>query len=338
MTAGLRKSNFAKSIFIRKASMTDLFNRTNITPTILALAMLFPILMFLAPALKAQEKPKLALTFDDPNARDMPGYPLADWNGRILSTLAKHGLQAALFVRGNLVDDQAGASVIAAWNEAGHKIANHSWSHPYFHSEKISLADFEGEFLRTDSLIRTYDNYFPYFRFPYLKEGNTFEKRDGFRRFLAEQGYQAGAVTIDASDWYVSMRLIKRLKADPEADITGYRDFYIRHLFERAQFYDSLATEITGRKITHTLLLHHNLAAALFLDDLLQYFAANGWDIIDAEKAFRDEVFRQQPDILPAGESLIWAMAKETGRFEAVLRYPAEDGEYEEAEMDRLGL
>ena len=41
---------------------------------------------------------------------------------------------------------------------------------------------------------------------------------------------------------------------------------------------------------------------------------------------------------LPAGESLVWALAKETGRFESELRYPGEDDVYENPKMDALGL
>jgi hypothetical protein len=33
-----------------------------------------------------------------------------------------------------------------------------------------------------------------------------------------------------------------------------------------------------------------------------------------------------------------WALAKETGKFEKLLRYPGEDGDYETARMDKIGL
>jgi hypothetical protein len=42
--------------------------------------------------------------------------------------------------------------------------------------------------------------------------------------------------------------------------------------------------------------------------------------------------------ILQAGESIVWGVAKETGKYEDILRYPGEDGEYEKDEMDKLGL
>ena len=49
-------------------------------------------------------------------------------------------------------------------------------------------------------------------------------------------------------------------------------------------------------------------------------------------------MYLRLPNIVSAGESLIWALAKETEKYESLLRYPAEDGRYEEAKMDQLGL
>ena len=60
--------------------------------------------------------------------------------------------------------------------------------------------------------------------------------------------------------------------------------------------------------------------------------------MIDAEEAFSDEVFTRQPDTVPAGQSLLWALAKESGKFEARLRYPGEDDVYEKPVLDRLRL
>ncbi len=41
---------------------------------------------------------------------------------------------------------------------------------------------------------------------------------------------------------------------------------------------------------------------------------------------------------IPAGESLVWALARSSGKYPDRLRYPAEDGDYEEAKMNQLGL
>jgi hypothetical protein len=70
----------------------------------------------------------------------------------------------------------------------------------------------------------------------------------------------------------------------------------------------------------------------------MEMFKTKGWRLIDAEEAFTDPVFSAKPRILPAGESIIWSLARETGKIDGRLRYPAEDGEYETAKMNKLGL
>jgi len=284
------------------------------------------------------EKPRVSMSFDDGSIRDYPGYSGNYWNELLLENLKSNNLKAILYVKGVALDNNKGKQIIKSWDSAGHMIGNHTYSHANFNNNDVSLEDYKREFRINDSLINQYTNYAKLFRFPYLKEGNTIPKRDGFRLFLKEQAYSIGYVTIDASDWYIDSRLAKRLSEDSIADISGFRDFYIEHLFDRAQYYDSLAQVVLGRKISHNLLLHHNLASALFLDDLIQYFRDNGWDVIDASEAYKDDVYKELPDILPAGESLIWALAKLSGRYSDALRYPAEDSRYEKAKMDSLGL
>ncbi|MBN1151047.1 hypothetical protein JXA84_07510 [candidate division WOR-3 bacterium] len=85
---------------------------------------------------------------------------------------------------------------------------------------------------------------------------------------------------------------------------------------------------MTGRRIPHVILLHHNLTSALFLDDLIQNFLSEDWEIVPPMKAYQDSVYSKRPDIVPVGESIVWALAKETGRYEERLRYPGEDGAY----------
>jgi peptidoglycan-N-acetylglucosamine deacetylase len=145
-------------------------------------------------------------------------------------------------------------------------------------------------------------------------------------------------VTIDASDWAVDDRLTARLTKDPMADLKPYRDFYLGHMWERALYYDDLSRKALGRSVKHTILMHYNLLNALFLGDLLEMFKGKDWKLIDAAEAFRDPVFSAEPKNVPAGESLIWALAKETGNFDTLLRYPGEDSEYEKAKMDQMGL
>ena len=284
------------------------------------------------------QKPKVSFSFDDGSTSDFPGYSLEAWNKLLLDSLEKHEIKGILFVKGIALDNAKGKEIIGGWNDAGHLVGNHTYTHPYFNSEKVSLEQYERELLRNESFIKGYSNFTKLFRFPYLKEGDTVEKRDGFRKVLKEYGYRNGHVTIDASDWYIHKRLVKRLSENPDADLSGFKKFYIEHIFDRAQFYDQLALELTGRQISHNLLLHHNLTAALFADDLIQHFKDNGWEVVNANKAYEDDIYKQEPKNIPAGESLVWALAKQSGKYDEILRYPAEDSRYEKARMDELGL
>lgn len=287
---------------------------------------------------KDETKPKISFTFDDGATNDIGDFKLEMWNQLLLDNLKKHHLRAILFSSGYNKENEKGKYVLSSWNDAGHLIGNHTYSHPNFNSKAVSIEHFESELIQNDTIIDKYSNYCRYFRFPYLKEGNTIEKVNGFRQFLKQNGYKNAHVTIDASDWYIDSRLVKRLRENPKADISGFNDYYKKHLFSRALFYDSIAYQLTNRHIHHVLILHHNLAAALFLDDLIKYFEANGWEAIDTDKAYQDKIYNEVPDTVPAGESLIWTLAKKSGKFEKVLRYPAEDSEYEKLLMDKLGL
>ena len=284
-------------------------------------------------------KPQVAITVDDIglNPNDTPLLSLDRRNEKILRALRENGdLQAALFVCGMRVDNEQGKAHLAEWDKANHLIANHSYSHFYYPS--VDFEKFSNDILRGEKVISEFENFQKLFRFPYLKEGDTAEKRDRIRKFLRENNYKPGYVTIDTSEWAIDIRLRKKLNENPKADLKPYRDFYLEHIWERAVFYDDLAKKIGRKNVKHTLLLHHNLVTALFLDDLLKMFAEKGWKAIDADKAFKDSVSNAYPSNIPAGESIIWALAKELGKFDDLLRYPAEDERYEKARMDELGL
>ena len=282
-------------------------------------------------------RPQLAFTLDDPTLSLGSVLKWQEANSRILRAISEKGVRAALFVCGMRVDEADGTNLLTAWDKAGHLICNHSYSHK-FYGEQTSYADFAVDFLKNEKVIAPYHNRTALFRYPFLKEGDTTDKRDRFRALLKQRGYRVGHVTIDASDWYVSQRFVDRLGKQPKAPIAPYRDYLVAHLLDRAAFYRQLALDVLGRDIRHTMLMHFNPLNAFVLPDVMGAFEAAGWQWIDASLAFEEPIFRSQPQTLPAGESLVWALAKETGRFENRLRYPGEDDIYEKPKMDALGL
>ena len=287
----------------------------------------------------SRETPEVAITMDDFIWNKSVRFSPDERNRAILEALRTHGgPKAALFVAGRNVESDKGKALLREWDRAGHLIGNHSFSHKNLNSSKVTTEVFAADVLKCEEVIKTFTNFQKLFRFPYLKEGDTAAKRDAVRAFLKQRGYRVGHVTIDASDWAIDDRLGARLTKDPTADIKPYRGFYLSHMWARALYYDDLSRKVLGRSVKHTVLTHFNLLNALFLGDLLDMFKSRGWKLIDAADAFKDPVFSAEPRIVPAGESIVWALAKETGKFDKLLRYPGEDSEYENPQMDKLGL
>jgi len=289
----------------------------------------------MSPTPASAVKPEIAFTFDDPTTQGS-SLNWRELNGRLLESLARRNIRSVLFVCGMRVDSDVGHELIASWDREGHLIGNHSHSHLYF--DRVTLTEYQTDALKSEPLISSYSHFARLFRYPYFKEGDTEVKRDGMRSFLQQHGYRIGRATIDASDWAINSRLEARLNANPQADVTAYRDFFLQHIWERSVFYHSLAQRVLKHPVRHTVLLHHNTLNALFLGDLIGMFIEKGWRPVDAQYAYQDPIYDSQPKTLPAGEGLIWALAKETGAFESELRYPAEDDVYENPKMDALKL
>lgn len=290
------------------------------------------------PALAAAPAPQFSITMDDFNWHNPVKLTAAARNQAILETLRAHSIKAALFVIGHNVEEDEGKQLLAWWDKAGHMIGNHTYSHRNFNARETNVKTYQDDILRAEALLKDFPRFRKYFRFPMLKEGDTATKRDALRAFLAQNGYRTGHVTIDNSDWLIDLRLTARLQKDPAADVKPYRDYYLEHMWARADYYDQLARRALGYQVKHTVLVHFNLLNALFLGDVIEMLKAKGWQPIDAEEAFTDPVFASKPKVLPAGESIVWSIAKEKGTIAKSLRYPAEDGEYEKARLNKLGL
>jgi peptidoglycan-N-acetylglucosamine deacetylase len=282
----------------------------------------------------SQPQPRLAITMDDVNWTQFPD-PL-ETNARFMEAMAGHRLRLALFVIGRNADNETGQALVRAWKQAGHLIGNHTYSHRNY--DGLSFDEFSEDAKRAGSVLNPHLGTLRLFRFPALKEGNTAQKRDAMREFLTAHGYRNGHVTIDASDWYYDSRLRQRVAAEADFDVNRFRQPYLNHLWDRAQFYERLSWGVLGRSVPHTLLIHYNQLNLLFLADALAMFRERGWHLTHAQEAYRDAIFLRAPKTVPAGESLLWALAKETGKFESLLRYPGESEAYEKPKLDRLGL
>ncbi|MEH0022595.1 MAG: polysaccharide deacetylase family protein [Desulfobacter sp.] len=277
----------------------------------------------------------IALSFDD--GWEPQRQPIAfSWNASILEALSKAKIKSILFPAGKRVDSPAALNLVRDWGNAGHAVANHTYSHLNFCSEQVTLEQFISDTQRNERLLREVPGWTKRMRFPYLKEGETASKRDGFRKWMLTHGYKSGAVSIDASDWYYNKRYHLWRKKHPDADLSKFRTAYLNHLWSRTLYYDALSEQLLKRSVKHVLLLHTKAINAVFLSDIISMYRSKGWKIISPEEAYEDPIYTMTLTGLPAGESVLWALAKQHGCNG--LRYPAEDAVYEKPLLDKLGL
>src|ERR1044071_1354300 len=208
------------------------------------------------PAIAGKQLPQFSITMDDFNWRNAVKLTATERNQAILDTFRSRSTKAALFVIGRNIESGEGKQLLSPWNQAGHMIGNHTYSHRNFHAPESNVKDYEDDILRAEALLKDVPQFKKFFRFPMLKEGDTAAKRDAIRSFLAQHGYRNGHVTIDNSDWAIDQRLTARLKKDPNADVKPYRDFYLEHMWTRATYYDKLANEVVDGQVKTTVLVH----------------------------------------------------------------------------------
>jgi peptidoglycan/xylan/chitin deacetylase (PgdA/CDA1 family) len=230
----------------------------------------------------------------------------------------------------------AGLPLIEHWAAAGHAVGNHTATHRSLAANDVSLQEFIDDVQRADEALHGLPTWVPMLRFPYLKEGDSLDKRDGMRAWMGEHGYRSAPVSIDTSDWYYNQRYQALQAAGRSEAVRRLTRAYLRHLLDRATYYDTLAREVLGRSPAHVLLLHVNAINAATLPAVIEAFRNKGWHFVAARTAFDDALYRMQPDTLPAGESIVWALAKQRG-VEG-LRYPAEDAAYEKPLLQRQGI
>ncbi|CCQ12478.1 polysaccharide deacetylase-related protein [Pseudoalteromonas luteoviolacea B = ATCC 29581] len=250
--------------------------------------------MLLSFALDAADSEKntsdkiIALSFDDsPRAANgyFSGSERAD---KLLKAFKQADVpQVAFFsVSGHL--NEEGIARLSRYNDAGHIIANHSHSHPDINS--LTLAEYKADVKKADTLLRQFSMFKPWYRFPYLREGDTLQKRDGMRQFLTSENYFNAYITINNYDWYIENLFQEAIKSKPNLNFDALKSFYIDTLMEGINYYHQLALEQLGRAPKHVLLLHEMDITAMFIDDLVTELKTQGWNVIPISDAYSDPI------------------------------------------------
>ncbi len=231
---------------------------------------------------------ELAITFDDSPRAAKGLLSGAERANKLIATLAEHDVKQVAFFSVSKHLDAEGVTRLKTYSDAGHLIANHSHDHPDFNN--LSLTQYINNFLQADKQLKQFSTFTKMYRFPYLREGNTQEKRDGMRAILKKFGYQNAYITLNNYDWYIENLFQTALAKGEVVNLERMKRFYVDVLIESIEYYDALAVKYLNRSPKHVLLLHEMDISALFIGDLIDELRQRDWKIITPEQAYSDEI------------------------------------------------
>ncbi|RYD59278.1 MAG: polysaccharide deacetylase [Sphingomonadales bacterium] len=264
-----------------------------------------------------EQKKLIALSFDDVPRRRGAFLTPQERGQKLIEILKTKGVdQAAFFLNpGQLTEygDTKGATQrIKDYVAAGHVLANHSFTHPRLRG--TSAPDYLSNIDAAEQWLSKQPGHRPWFRYPFLDEGGKdLAKRDAIRAGLKKRGLLNAYVTVDGSDWNMEDQAVRAVKAGKPIDMNALRDLYVETHVQSADFSDALMVRTLGRSPPHMLLLHETDMAALFLGDLIDALRKQGWEIISADGAFADPIYRETPETPYAAGTLAEALAWEKG-------------------------
>jgi peptidoglycan-N-acetylglucosamine deacetylase len=191
--------------------------------------------------------------------------------------------------------------VLQEWRDAGLPLANHTWSH--MNLNESSLADWETDVLKNEAPLESYmkNNDWHWFRYPFLAEGETPEKRNAARAFLAQHGYKIAAVTMDFDDWAYNEPYSRCVAKGDTAAVDQLTASYLAAAEAGIAHARAMSKQLYGRDIPYVLLMHVGALDARMLPQLLKLYRERGFRFIRLEDAEKDPFYKNDLDLsLPA--------------------------------------
>ena len=251
-----------------------------------------------APRTTAQE---VAITFDDlPAHAPMPaGTTRVEVARKILAAFKQSGVPEVYgFTNaGKLEKVPEDIEVLKVWREAGEPLGNHAYSHMNF-SENSATA-FEADIQKNEPLLEQMmkGQNWHWFRYPYLHEGDTLDKRHAVRSYLKEHGYRIAQVTMDFEDYAWNGPYARCTDKKDEKAVAWLRESYLKTAAEYMDLNEKMAQQIFHRQIKHVLLMHVGAFDAEMLPQLLEQMKMQGIKFITLAEAETDPAYQTDPDV-----------------------------------------
>lgn len=266
-----------------------------------ALALGVLLLAACATPLARQSAPLLAITIDDlpVHAPYAPGITPNQVSIQMIAAIRAAGVPGVTgFVNAVKLEEQPETTAaLNAWHTAGVVLGNHGWAHRGL--SQMSPAEFEAELVQNEAILEKLGQgtNWRWFRYPFLDEGESSEKRVAARQILAEHGYRVAAVTMGFSDWQWTQPYARCTAAGDQAAVAELERIYLDAARENISVGRERAHLLFGRDISYVLLMHVSAMSARMMPRLLDLYRAEGFRFISLAKAESDPVYAPYTDL-----------------------------------------
>jgi peptidoglycan/xylan/chitin deacetylase (PgdA/CDA1 family) len=242
----------------------------------------------------------VAITFDDLPLNGIlpPGVTRTQVVQDVVAVLKSRRVpQVFGFVNaGKLEGSRDGAEALRQWVAAGERVGNHTYQHVDLHES--TPAEFLSDVLRNEPALELLDpsDGWRWFRYPYLREGDTLEKRRVVRAAIHERGYRTAQVTFDWEDYLWNSAYARCVSKGDSRSIAWLRSSYIALASAYIDADRQMAKLVFGREISHVLLLHLGAFSSTILPELFDLLHDKGLTLVTLEEAQSDAAYQADPD------------------------------------------
>jgi peptidoglycan-N-acetylglucosamine deacetylase len=253
---------------------------------------------------------RVALTFDDLPVHGAlpPATTRADIARSIVATLqaTKAPPTYGFLNAKGLQDVPETAEFLQIWRGAGHPLANHTFSHMDLH--RSSVEAFEQDVLAGEPALRAAmgGEDWHWFRYPYLREGDTAEKRHAVAGFLKDRGYRIAEVTLSFDDYAFNDPYARCLARNDMAGVEWLKTSYLTRASSSLLRGPEEARQLFGHDIPHVMLLHVGAFQMVMLPRLMDLLREKGFTLVALPEAQSDSAYAADSDVATsAGATLL---------------------------------
>jgi peptidoglycan/xylan/chitin deacetylase (PgdA/CDA1 family) len=243
---------------------------------------------------------KVALTFDDlPLNGTLPaGVTEVDVVKRVLPILRAHKAAPVFgFINARKLEgNPTGAEALRLWVAGGQRVGNHTYAHTDL--TRTVPEEFARDIVQNEPallLLSPRDDWH-WFRYPYLHEGDTLEKRGAARAILSQRGYRIAQVTLDYEDYLWNSAYARCVDKQDTQSIEWLHKSYLETASAYLDANREMARRVFGREINHVLLLHLGAFSETILPPLFDLLRRKDFRLTTLEDAQSDPVYLTDPN------------------------------------------